>query len=132
MRKLNLTLILVLLSFIKLNAQNPQEKNSDEITYQLEFDFSGEVTSSLDSTFIVYCVVDASKIKNYEKLILKTGKNANKLIERQIKFSNNSKVKKKLGKMRIELGKAGEDLSIIDLGLLNSNGEKVKMSISQK
>ena len=132
MKKLNLIFLLGWIAFIGTKAQDSKDPVLADFTYQLEFDFTGEVTSTLDSTFIVYCVIDASKLKDFEKLIVKRGKSLEKLNEQQIDFTDKSKVTKKMGKLRIELGKAGEDISYMEIEALHKNGEKVKIMNNQK
>jgi len=132
MKKLIFILYLFLFAFTNLKAQTTSENVSGDIEYNLEFEFSGETTSALDSTFIVYCVIDASKVKDYEKIIVKSGKNSNLLKEQQIDLSDETKVSKKSGKLKIELGKAGENLSNVEVLMQKKeNGDVVKILISK-
>jgi hypothetical protein len=128
MKKLNFLLFLSVIAIGGINAQSSSDKISDDIIYDLEFEFTGEISPSLDSTFIVLCIIDAKKLKKFQKVILKSGANAESVNEQYIDLTDESKVQKKLSKMKIKLGKAGEELSNIEIFLLDESGEKIKIN----
>lgn len=128
MKKLKTALIL--LGFLTCYGVNAQKKTEtgENLKYQLEFKFTGEVSTELDSTFLVFCVIDADNAKNFDNLIAKTGKNTEELVSKRIDLNDKSKVIENKGKLSIELGKAGEDLSVIELEIIDKNGNLNKLT----
>lgn len=112
-------------AFSNLTAQEKPDRVKLK-EYQLEFVFTGEVSPSLDSTFIAYCVFNERDLKEIKKVMVKTGARASDLKSTTIDMADTTKITRKNKKVYIELGKAGQKMSIIKVFWEKNNGNLEK------
>lgn len=123
MRKIVISFLLLLVTFY-INAQLSEPVlNETSLKYNLEFKFTGEVLNSVDSVFIVSCIIDESLLENVSAVILKSGKSINQLIEMRIEKSDFKNSLSKEGKVYFEIGTANEDLIVIKVMIVKEGSE---------
>ncbi|MBN1187851.1 MAG: hypothetical protein JXB49_36595, partial [Bacteroidales bacterium] len=120
-----------LLAVNNLTAQ----KNADKVLekeYQLEFQFTGEVSPQLDSTFLVYCVFDLKDMSDIKSIQIKRGNKRDLLISEDIDLSNPIRVQKRDKKMYIKIGKSDVNAYNIEVYTEDNSGLKSKAKLKVK
>ena len=142
--KIILILLLIVISPV-LSAQNDTNIIVDEINtspqdsnmvYNLEFKFTGEVTSQLDSAFIIYCVIDKQFLINKNELIIKTYKHIDStetnIIRKNIIDIERDHLSTEDNGIKIEIGKASQDISYINVFLIDVQGTEYPVTFKHK
>lgn len=145
MKIIFILLLLIIISPV-LSAQNDVMKlNNDEMNtspqdsnpvYKLEFEFAGEVTSQLDSAFIIYCVIDKKYLINKNELIIKTYKHIDStetnIIRKNIVDIERDHLSTEDNGIKIEIGKASQDISYINVFLIDVQGTEYPVTFEHK
>jgi hypothetical protein len=121
-------IMLSILAFSSLHAQKKTDKKKIK-EYQLKYEFTGEVSSNLDSTFLVYCVFDKKEFKKIKKIKIKSGEEYSKLKEVFIESNDSKKIKKKGKKVYVEVGKSDENTEIIEVYTADDSGELIQSNL---
>lgn len=123
MKKFMLLFLLgVVFTGISANAQN---KKSTTIDLYYELAFKHDVTNSvsLDSIFNIQCIINKKDIKNFEEIKVKTGKSQKNLSITEYSIADFEES----NEVELNLGKAGEFTSIIEVYLIDKDGKEKKL-----
>lgn len=133
--KIIFILLFIIISPV-LSAQNDANRIVDEMNnspqdsnlgYNLEFEFTGEVTNQLDSAFIIYCVINKQYLINKKELIIKTYKHKDStetnIIRKNMVEIEKDNISTEDNNIKIELGKASPELSKIEVFVVESDGK---------
>jgi hypothetical protein len=120
---MKIILLVLTLSFTGFISAQTSDTATVENYYSLVIDYNNNSSSGNDSVFIVSCVLGNDITETFDKVEIQTGMNENSLSSKEYSLD------KKAGKkpIVIDLGEAGDNLSVIEVSGIDSKGKKTKL-----